>query len=399
MTRGSPFDPVPRIAAALGLSPRSVAAATERLGGDATVPFIARYRKEAPGGLDEVALRAIAEQRQSLQDLDDRRRTVLAELQKQGKLSPELEDRDDTHRADHGENLSGLLVLDMKGALPLRSLVMNPIDQALQAFAEDDLTTRLCGVLFTAIPFAPRQVAYGTVDEAVTALYPQASAAVRSRAQQLATEDRVQSALWAFKVLDIGDAGIAIFSGLRTALSLYRERGGAAFETDEQQGVDSAMKLLGIAYAVGNLFPAGGRIASYHACPAGQAMTFYWCAVDVALPFADNLVAGGGGFVQRLLQRYGQGARDRLGAATGTVAQAEPVLAEFLGPLDGIVAQVGPHARRIAETVQGYLPALGDGSDKIAGVIATAADALPVYRYLGARVAAEAVVLRASRGE
>jgi len=276
---------------------------------------------------------------------------------------------------------------------------MNQIDQALQAFAGNDLTTRLCGVLFTAIPFAPRQVAYATVDEAVTALYPQASAAVRARAQQLADEDRVKSALWAFKVLDIGDTGIAVFSGLRTALSLFRERNGAAFETDEQQGVDSAMKLFGIAYAVGSLFPAGSRVASYHACPAGQAMTFYWCAIDVALPFADNVIAGGGGFVQRLLQRYGPGARERLGAATGAVAQAEPVLAELLAPIDGIIAQVGPHARRIAETVQGYLPAIGDASDKIAGVVATAADTLPVYRYLGARLAAEAVVLRASRGE
>ncbi len=93
MTRDSPLDPIPRIAEALGLSPRSVAAATELLGGGATVPFIARYRKEATGGLDEVALRAIAEQRQYLQELDERRRTVLAELRKQGQLSPELEAR------------------------------------------------------------------------------------------------------------------------------------------------------------------------------------------------------------------------------------------------------------------------------------------------------------------
>jgi hypothetical protein len=109
---------------------------------------------------------------------------------------------------------------------------MNQIDQALQAFAGNDLTTRLCGVLFTAIPFAPRQVSYATVDEAVTALYPQASAAVRPGVAAARGRGRVKSALWAFKVLDIGDTGIAVFSGLRTALSLFRERNGAAFETD-----------------------------------------------------------------------------------------------------------------------------------------------------------------------
>jgi hypothetical protein len=275
---------------------------------------------------------------------------------------------------------------------------MNPIDLALQEFESNDLTTRLCGVLFTAIPFAPRQVPYATVDEAVTALFSQASPEVRQRAQVLAAEERVASALWAFKVLDIGDAGIAVFSGIRTALRLFQQQGAAAFETDTQQGVDSAFKLLGVAYAVTKLFPAGHRIASYHACPAGQALTFYWSAIDVALPFADN-VAGGAGFAQQLFARYGQGAKEKLGLAAGVVKEAEPAVAELLGPVDQIVAQVGPHARRIAETVQAYLPATGTAADKIAGTVATAADALPVYRYLGARLAAESVVLRASRGE
>ncbi|MBN2193012.1 MAG: hypothetical protein JW751_09370 [Polyangiaceae bacterium] len=276
---------------------------------------------------------------------------------------------------------------------------MNQIDEALKEFEGNDITTRLCGVLFGAIPFAPRQVTYSTVDEAVTALYPQATPAVRQRAQALAGEERIQSALWAFKVLDIGDTGIAIFSGIRTAISMFRERKLDALETDQQQGIDSAVKLLGIAYAVAKLFPAGNRIAAYHACPAGQALTFYWCAIDVALPFADNLMAGTAGFAHQLLQRYGQGAKEKLGVAAGTVAEAEPAVAELLGPVDQIVAQVGPHARRIAETVQGYLPVTGDATDKVAGAVATAADTLPIYRYLGARLAAESVVLRASRGE
>jgi uncharacterized protein len=56
-----------------------------------TVPFIARYRKEATGSLDEVAIRAIQQRAAYLKDLDERRRSVLKSIAEQGKLTPELE--------------------------------------------------------------------------------------------------------------------------------------------------------------------------------------------------------------------------------------------------------------------------------------------------------------------
>src|SRR5690606_27842069 len=59
----------------------------------ATVPFIARYRKEATGGLDEVQIRTIEERRSYLVELEARRNTVLAEIEKQGKLTDALRAR------------------------------------------------------------------------------------------------------------------------------------------------------------------------------------------------------------------------------------------------------------------------------------------------------------------
>src|SRR5262245_60300393 len=56
----------------------------------ATVPFIARYRKEATGNLDEVKVRDIDESRQYYKDLENRRATILASIEKQGKLTDEL---------------------------------------------------------------------------------------------------------------------------------------------------------------------------------------------------------------------------------------------------------------------------------------------------------------------
>ena len=69
---------------------RSVAATLALLDGGATVPFIARYRKEATGGLDEVALREIAERSRYLRELAERRQFVKGAIAESGQLTPEL---------------------------------------------------------------------------------------------------------------------------------------------------------------------------------------------------------------------------------------------------------------------------------------------------------------------
>ena len=85
-----PFDVVPFLAAELQLPPHGVAAVTKLLAEGSTVPFIARYRKEATGGLDEVQIRAVEERHGYLRELEDRKKTILEEIDKQGKLTPEL---------------------------------------------------------------------------------------------------------------------------------------------------------------------------------------------------------------------------------------------------------------------------------------------------------------------
>jgi uncharacterized protein len=86
-----PIDLAARIAAELRLAPGGVAAALELFADGNTVPFVARYRKERTGGLDEVQLRAIDERSQYLIELEERRAAVLASVRDQGKLSEALE--------------------------------------------------------------------------------------------------------------------------------------------------------------------------------------------------------------------------------------------------------------------------------------------------------------------
>ena len=79
-----------QIAAELKVRPAQVNTTVELLDGGATVPFIARYRKEATDGLDDIQLRELESRLSYLRELEDRRTAVLKSIEEQGKLTPEL---------------------------------------------------------------------------------------------------------------------------------------------------------------------------------------------------------------------------------------------------------------------------------------------------------------------
>src|SRR3954463_8444924 len=80
-----------QIAEELGVQRWQVAAAIGLLDDGATVPFVARYRKEVTGNLDDAQLRTLQERLAYLRELEKRREAILESIQSQGKLSPELE--------------------------------------------------------------------------------------------------------------------------------------------------------------------------------------------------------------------------------------------------------------------------------------------------------------------
>ncbi|WP_327342514.1 Tex family protein [Streptomyces europaeiscabiei] len=82
-----------RIAEELGVRERQVRAAVELLDGGSTVPFIARYRKEATEMLDDAQLRTLEERLRYLRELEERRAAILESVREQGKLTPEVEGR------------------------------------------------------------------------------------------------------------------------------------------------------------------------------------------------------------------------------------------------------------------------------------------------------------------
>ncbi|WP_321907378.1 Tex family protein [Burkholderia cepacia] len=90
MTETVALKIVQRIATELSVQPRQVAAAVQLLDEGSTVPFIARYRKEVTGNLDDTQLRQLEERLLYLRELEDRRAAIQSSIDEQGKLTDEL---------------------------------------------------------------------------------------------------------------------------------------------------------------------------------------------------------------------------------------------------------------------------------------------------------------------
>ena len=84
---------IPKIARELSLTPKQVQATADLLNEGATVPFIARYRKEITGSLDEVAITTVRDRLNQLMELDKRREAILKSLEERGQLTDELKEK------------------------------------------------------------------------------------------------------------------------------------------------------------------------------------------------------------------------------------------------------------------------------------------------------------------
>ena len=94
------------IAEEIGAQTAQVVAAVGLLDEGATVPFIARYRKEVTGGLDDTQLRNLETRLSYLREMEERRAAILSSIDEQGKLSDEL--RGEIEAADSKSRLEGV---------------------------------------------------------------------------------------------------------------------------------------------------------------------------------------------------------------------------------------------------------------------------------------------------
>jgi protein Tex len=144
---------IKRIAAELAVRDHQVAAAVGLLDGGATVPFIARYRKEATGTLDDAQLRTLEERLRYLRELEERRAAILASVDEQGKLTDELR--------------ASINAADTKARLEDLYLPYKPKRRTKAQIARENGLEPLAELLLADPSNDPKQVAGGYLNENV----------------------------------------------------------------------------------------------------------------------------------------------------------------------------------------------------------------------------------------
>lgn len=265
----------------------------------------------------------------------------------------------------------------------------------LAEFAPTDKTPRLVSAVFSVVPGVPPMVHYPALPTVVAALG--GTGADMARVSPHLDDDAVKDILWMSSLVDTGDKGYAVFTGVTSALKVFFGSGSkaAAMDTDAQQRNDAVLKAIALAYLAWKATP--GSILRFPELPAGRALLTWYAAMEIALPFADNAAVAGGTIFSDLMNRYGADQMGRFSSMLGGKAAdgVQAALTGLTGPIQGAIATVAPYASKIATTAKEYLPAALTTADTAAGVLAGAADVMPVYRYLGGRLAAEAVVATA----
>ncbi|KPQ06308.1 MAG: uncharacterized protein HLUCCA12_11405 [Rhodobacteraceae bacterium HLUCCA12] len=142
-----------RIAAEIRATPAQVTAAISLLDGGATVPFVARYRKEATGGLDDSQLRTLSERLAYLRELEARRATIVDSIREQGKLD------DDLARA--------IAAADTKATLEDLYLPFKPKRRTKAMIARENGLEPLADAILTDRAADPKVLAAGFISDAV----------------------------------------------------------------------------------------------------------------------------------------------------------------------------------------------------------------------------------------
>lgn len=273
------------------------------------------------------------------------------------------------------------------------------IDSVLGEYKADDYSVRLLETILKIVPGAPAYAHYRTVEDAVRALKPNATAADFAEARAVANDRDLKNVLWMAGLMDTGDQAYGVYTGIRSAISFFFGDRSQALETDNQQRNDAILKAFGLAYMVYNAYPGtmAEKVNAFRGSEAGQTLAVYYGAADIALPFADNVLTSGGNFIGDMIAKGGAAQTARLTSMAGgqSLDGAKNMLDSIIQPLENVAKLTSQYVKPIAEGAKQYVPSAMAATDKVAGVVATGADVLPVYRLLGARLAAESAARRA----
>jgi len=275
------------------------------------------------------------------------------------------------------------------------------VNEILSQFKESDYTVMVCSNLFGVVPFAPEFKFYNSIEGAATRLDASDSL---DRATEIAGTENTQKAVWVADALGTSGKLLAGYAGMKNLLSIFSDAPKArTFESDPEQAADAALKALGLAYMIYRLFPGSvqEKAVAFKDLPAGQELGLYFALAEIALPFADNVLESGASVVEKLVAKHKDSVSAKFAQFAGQdqVHHAMSMLDNLVKPLDEYVDRAKQYANPVAEKIKKYLPSAMNIADSATGMLATGLDLMPVWSFLGGRLAAEACVLQAQNEE
>ncbi len=276
----------------------------------------------------------------------------------------------------------------------------DPVTVNLEQFQEQDYTVRICRLLFENVPKAPPFVFYRDLKGAAQRLGSMESGELPSSIVEAANSEMIKRTIWVADKLDVADAALVAYTGVSNVFSWLsgRRPGGHTFESDRQQAIDAVLKVIGVSYLTTKLFEGSirERTAQLLSLPAGREMVLYLCVAEIALPSLDNVIAGGWEYASRHLQSGMADGVSRFGQITGerTTEELKGSFNEMNKVLGQTMSNVQGRLGPVADRLTSAMPAILNVTDSVTGLLASSLDTLPIWRFLGARLAAEASVQR-----
>jgi hypothetical protein len=276
----------------------------------------------------------------------------------------------------------------------------DPVSECLERFQEKDVTVKVCRLLFGTIPTAPTFAFYRDLKGAIRRVGHDQTGEVPASMLEAVQSQPVIRALWVADKLDIEDATLASYTGASNLLSWFTDGRSErrAFEADRPQAIDAVLKTLGVSYMTNKLFEGSvkEKISRLISLPAGREIVLYLCVAEIALPFFADVVEGGWDFASKHLQGAMTDGESKFGQVMGEKATGD--LKETLDGMNGLLektmSEVREHLGPLVSKLDSAMPKVFNFTGSATGVMATALDALPVWRFLGGRLAAEASAVR-----
>jgi hypothetical protein len=275
---------------------------------------------------------------------------------------------------------------------------MSQIQETLQQFKEDDYTVKLVSAIFNIIPMEKPYVFYNEFENGLRRIKPGLTEEDLKKAYQLLSDPNIESTLKAFTYVDTSDELISSYAGIKNVLNLFGMGSNQkrTFESDSEQGLDAGVKALVIAYALNNLYTGDlkSKIQGLIQTPAGVELLIYYSLIEIALPFTDNLIEGSSNTISKLFQNQHEIQNKFNSLRIGELNNATETLNSLQKTIPIYLDKVKNYVQPVAEKIKVYLPTALNIADSATGVIASGADLLPVWTFLGARLITESIALR-----